>query len=137
MSEMSKTPLQAIRPEAAIAAVQNGAACWSHAVSRLSEGFLVAAKAEAALASQVFKPDPNGSFKPLTPNNASEVMREWLTNSKARQDILLQGLRQINDDLMACYFAAAEDLAEGFNFKNSNAEKPGQKSGHNRQAERL
>jgi hypothetical protein len=47
MSETSKSPLQTVRQEAAIAAAQNGAAGWSRAISRLSEGLMAAAKAAA------------------------------------------------------------------------------------------
>lgn len=47
MSETSKSPLQTICPEAAIAAAQNGAWGWCRSISHLSESFMVAAKAQA------------------------------------------------------------------------------------------
>jgi hypothetical protein len=124
MSEMSKNPLQAIRPDVALAAAQNGAACWSRAFSHLTEGFMTAAKAQATLASQVFTAEPNGSFRPITPDIASDLTREWLAGNKAKQDVLLQGFRRINDDLTACFFAAAEDLTEGLNVKTSKLKSP-------------
>lgn len=122
MSEPSTASLQAIRPEAALAAAQNGAACWSRAVSHLTEGFMAAAKAQAALAGDVFKTEPNGWFKPVTPDNAFDITHEWLARNKARQDTLLHGIRQINDDLSACFFTVAEDLVDGLNFKNGKTE---------------
>lgn len=82
---------------------------------------MAAAKAQAALASEAFKPEPNGWLKPITADNAAEVAHEWLARNKARQDTLLHGFRQINDDLAACFFTAAEDLAEGLKFKSSES----------------
>jgi hypothetical protein len=124
MSEPSRASFQAIRPEAAFAAAQNGAACWSRAFSHLTEGFMAAAKAQAAMASEVFKVEPNGWLKPITPDNASGITHEWLARNKARQDALLHGIRQINDDLSACFFAVADDLADGLNFENGKSEAP-------------
>lgn len=122
MSETSKKPQQAIGPEAALAAVQNGAACWSRAFSHLTEGFVTAAKAQVALASQVFASEPNGWFQPITSDTAGDVMGHWLASNKAKQEVLLQGFRRINDDLTSCFFAAAEDLVEGLNSKISKTE---------------
>ena len=122
MSEPNTASLQTMRPEAAFAAAQNGAACWSRAFSHLTEGFMAAAKAQATLASEVFKAEPEGWFKLITPNNAGEITHEWLAKNKTRQDKFLHGVRQINDDLSSCFFTVAKDLADGLNFKNGKAD---------------
>lgn len=124
MSEPTTSPIQAIRPEAAFAAVQNGAACWSRAFSHLTEGVMTAAKAQAALAREILKPEPDGWLKPITPENAVQITHEWLARNKARRETLLHGFRQINDDLTACCFMVADDLAEGLSFKNGHSEAP-------------
>ena len=124
MSEVRNVKFPAIRPEAAFVAAQNSAACWSRAFSHLTEGLMAAAKTQAALASEVFKVEPNGWLKPATSGNAAEITHEWLASHRARQEKLLHGFRQINDDLTACLFTAANDLADGLNFENAKAEAP-------------
>ncbi len=122
MSELNKSPLQSIYSEAAFAAAQNGAACWSRAFAKMSEGMMAAAKAQAALASEAFKTEQNGWLKPMSFENAAEVTQEWLSSHKARQDALLRGIRKINDDLAVCFFSAADEMVDGLKLKNGGAE---------------
>lgn len=77
---------------------------------------MAATKTQAALAREVFKTEPNAWLKPITAENASEIAYAWLASRKARQDALRHGFRQISDDLTACFFTVAEDLAVGLNF---------------------
>lgn len=124
MLQTSQTPHE-FHHEAAFAASQHATECWSRAFSHLSEGLMTAAKAQTALATEVFKSEPNGWLRPITPDNAAEVTHEWLASRRARRDILLHGIRQIRDDLTACFFTVAEELTEGLNFKNGKVDGPG------------
>ena len=126
MSETTKASLQVIRPEAALAAAQNSAACWSRAISRLAEGFMSAAKMQTELTYQMFATtELTNWLLAVTPDTANEVTHQWFASKKAKRDVLLNGYLQINDDLTASFYAAANDLAEGLNFtKNSKSESP-------------
>ena len=121
MSGPSTTSFQAIHPELAFVAVRNGTACWSRAFSHLNEGIMATAKAQAAMMREVFKVEPNGWLKPITLDNASDITHEWLARNKAWQDAVMLAIRQINDDLSACLFTVADDLADGLNFMNDKS----------------
>lgn len=123
MAKMSEIPPQAFIPEAA-AAAQNCAVSWSRAITHLTEGFVTAAQAQAALASQVFKAEPNIWSRPITPETAGDMVSEWFATNKAKQAMLLQGVRRINDDLTASFYGAAEELTKGLSVKSSKSESP-------------
>ncbi|SHE55977.1 hypothetical protein SAMN02746095_00785 [Acidocella aminolytica 101 = DSM 11237] len=109
---------------------QSRTANMSRAFSHLSEGMAAAAKAQAALVSEVFKSEPNLWLKPVSRENAASVTHEWLASHKARQEKVLHGIREINDTLMACFFSVADELIDCMDVNKNEPETSGAKVEH-------
>jgi hypothetical protein len=113
MENNAGTALSAFRPEAGMAAMQNGLACWSRAWTQLAEGMMQAGVAQMELAQSMSATDPGSWMHTADPTHPRAAARALFNTSKAKYEAAVRSYRQINDTLMASLFTAADSVLEG------------------------
>jgi len=100
------------QPELTFAAAQRGFTCWSRAATQVMSGLMSASMAQLDLARSVYAVAPVDTAATLPSHGLHAACLEWIKNAHSRFDTAVKGYRQINDELMATLFSAAETVMD-------------------------
>jgi len=100
------------QPELPFAAAQRGFTCWSRAATQVMSGLMSASMAQLDLARSVYAAAPVDTAATLPNHGMHAAGLEWVRTAHSRFDAAVKGYRQINDELMATLFSAAETVMD-------------------------
>jgi len=101
------------RPEATLAEAQNGFACWSRTSTQVTHGLMSAGMAQIDLARAIYAAAPADWQHAIPDHGRRKAAGRLLHTAQVRFDTVVNGSRQINDNLAASFFGAAETLVDG------------------------